>query len=54
MRIDLDLSVLAECAEKAFETLDNIEAGRGADGVGHGRLKPPSESILEQNGEGAQ
>jgi hypothetical protein len=24
----------------------NVEAGLGADGVGHGRLKPPSEHLL--------
>jgi hypothetical protein len=29
--------------------IDSLEAGAGADGVGHGRLSPPSEQLLAQD-----
>ena len=28
----------------------SVEAGLGADGIGHGQLKPPSEGLLEIDG----
>jgi hypothetical protein len=50
MRIDLDLSDVAADMESMAVTLGNVEAGLGADGVGHGVLKPPSEELLDEEG----
>ncbi|MEB3169123.1 MAG: hypothetical protein VKK97_10385 [Synechococcaceae cyanobacterium] len=48
MNIEIDLSFLAADMEQMATTLVQVEQGKGADGVGHGKLKPPSEELLEQ------
>jgi hypothetical protein len=53
MDIELDLSWLAADMEAMGMTVARIEAGLGADGVGHGQLKPPAEFLLEDGREGA-
>lgn len=37
MDLHLDLSALAAEMDALGDMIENIEAGRGADGVGHGR-----------------
>ncbi|WP_411876845.1 hypothetical protein [Vulcanococcus limneticus] len=52
MHIELDLSALAADMEAMGMTVARIEAGLGADGVGHGVLKPPAEFLLEEHRDG--
>jgi hypothetical protein len=47
MRIELNLEDEAQTLEAMAKVLIDVEEGRGADGVGHGVLKPPSEGLLE-------
>ena len=54
MNIEIDLSLLAADMEEMAKTLISVEQGEGADGVGHGKLKPPSEELLEEEGQGAE
>lgn len=51
MDIEIDLSFLAADMEEMAKTLISVEQGEGADGVGHGKLRPPSEELLEQDGD---
>lgn len=43
MLLDLDLGDDDKAMKALVKTLQNIEENLGADGVGHGRLKPPQE-----------
>lgn len=47
MRIELNLEDEAHTLEAMAKVLMDVEEGRGADGVGHGVLKPPSEGLLD-------
>jgi len=42
---EISLENEARELEAMAEMLENIEDGLGADGVGHGRLRPPAEPI---------
>jgi hypothetical protein len=42
----IDLGPQAADLIRLGKTIASIEAGAGADGVGHGRLSPPSEQLL--------
>lgn len=52
MFFDLDLEDESQQLKALAKTLQNVEEGLGADGIGHGRLKPPSEELLEDRPEG--
>lgn len=53
MFFDLDLGDEDKAMRSLMKTIENIEDGLGADGVGHGRLRPPSEPLsLEDEEEG--
>lgn len=54
MHIEIDLSPLAADMETMAKTLISVEQGEGADGVGHGKLRPPSEELLEDEGRGTE
>lgn len=54
MLFELNLEDDAEQLEAMAKVLINVEEGKGADGIGHGLLKPPSEGLLEQDAEGHQ
>lgn len=54
MNIEIDLSLLAADMEEMAKTLISVEQGEGADGVGHGKLRPPSEELLEEEGQGSE
>ena len=41
MFLDLDLGDDDKAMRSLMKTIENIEDGLGADGVGHGQLKPP-------------
>jgi hypothetical protein len=43
MFLDLDLGDDDKAMRALMKTVQNIEEGLGADGVGHGRLAPPQE-----------
>lgn len=45
----IDLGPIAADLIRLGKTIASIEAGSGADGVGHGRLSPPSEQLLAQD-----
>lgn len=47
MRIELNLEDEAHTLEAMAKVLMDVEEGRGADGLGHGVLKPPSEGLLD-------
>ena len=47
MRIEFKLEDEDQNLEAMEKVLIDVEEGRGADGVGHGVLKPPSEGLLE-------
>ncbi len=51
MRVEFNLEDDAQTLEAMAKVLIDVEEGRGADGVGHGVLKPPSEALLEHDGE---
>ena len=50
VRVEIDLTIDAADMEAMATTLGNVEAGLGADGVGHGVLRPPSEELLDEEG----
>jgi hypothetical protein len=50
VRVEIDLTTDGSDMEAMATTLGNVEAGLGADGVGHGVLKPPSEELLDEEG----
>ena len=43
MNLDLSLGDDAQGLEGLANMLANIEEGLGADGIGHGKLRPPTE-----------
>ncbi len=45
MLLDLDLGDDDKAMKALVKTLQNVEEGLGADGVGHGRLRPPAEEL---------
>ncbi len=49
MLLDIDLGDEDKAMRALMKTVQNIEEGLGADGVGHGKLKPPQE--LEDQGD---
>jgi hypothetical protein len=48
MFLDLDLGDDDKAMRSLMKTIENIEDGLGADGVGHGRLRPPSEEVVSE------
>ena len=52
MFLDLDLGDEDKAMRSLMKTIENIEDGLGADGVGHGRLRPPAEPLSEEDPEG--
>jgi hypothetical protein len=51
MFLDLDLGGEDKAMRSLMKTIENIEDGLGADGVGHGRLRPPAEPLTEEDPE---
>lgn len=52
--IRVNLAAEAARLRSVLKPLLAIEAGMGADGVGHGRLRPPSEQLLHQDARGSE
>lgn len=55
MFLDLDLGDEDKAMRSLMKTIENIEDGLGADGVGHGKLRPPAEaevSMEDPEGQG--
>ena len=51
MFLDVSLEDEGQALDALEKLITDIEDGRGADGVGHGRLKPPAEELLDQGEE---
>jgi hypothetical protein len=47
MKIDLSLEDEAATLEAMAKVLTDVEEGRGADGIGHGKLRPPAEPLQD-------
>jgi hypothetical protein len=52
MFLDLDLGGEDKAMRSLMKTIENIEDGLGADGVGYGKLRPPAEPLTEEDPEG--
>lgn len=52
MFLDLDLGGEDKAMRSLMKTIENIEDGLGADGVGYGKLRPPAEPLTEEDLEG--
>ncbi len=52
MLVEIDLGDDDKAMRALMKTVHNIEDGLGADGIGHGKLKPPlePEDQADQNG----
>jgi hypothetical protein len=52
--IRISLQEEAERMRSVLMPMLTVEAGLGADGVGHGRLKAPSEELLQNDAVGSE
>ena len=49
MFLDLSLEDEGRALDALEKLITDIEDGRGADGFGHGKLRPPSEELIEED-----
>lgn len=52
MNINIDFSDDAAPLEAMAKVLNDVEEGRGADGVGHGERRRPADELLDEQEQG--